>query len=284
MSKVQWLGDLQSCLTACDNQYGAFGGNWNLAKLAECVAACNAPPMPVPKQDQPAPQPAPQPSPAPATEPTPPPPPTPKEPPSTPISPQTCVAGQVLVNGVCVPAPAPEEKPFPWGWVIGGVAVVGIAALALGAGKVGGAMANPQELTEAQRLAVLAYAAEHGRNWKSDLSADWMRAAARVRGEHSGELQQVRNTLGPSWLRRVSLKDLQRGEARPKFKIYLERVPLDRGGYDKRGRYWGVGAPLYRYSDDSGAVDGYVRASSRAEAKDKVRYQSAGMDVSFYRS
>lgn len=73
-------------------------------------------------------------------------------------------------------------------------------------------------------------------------------------------------------------------EPRPKFKIYLERVRLDSGGYDSRGQYWGVGEPLYRYSDDSGAIDGYVRAASRAEAKEKVRYQSAGMDVSFYRA
>lgn len=77
-------------------------------------------------------------------------------------------------------------------------------------------------------------------------------------------------------------------EPKPKFKVHLERVRLDRGGYEvsgyHRGRYWGVGAPLYRYSDDSGAIDGYVRAASRTEAKERVLYQSPGMDVSFYRA
>jgi hypothetical protein len=76
---------------------------------------------------------------------------------------------------------------------------------------------------------------------------------------------------------------LQENAGEPQFDIYLERVPLNRGGYDRRGRYWGVGAPLYRYYDDVGAIDGYVRAHSREEAKAKARYQSPGMVLKFKR-
>ena len=68
-------------------------------------------------------------------------------------------------------------------------------------------------LTPHQADAILAYAHEHGRNWKSDLRADWMHARARVyRGPHDyrAELQQVRNQLGPSWLTRVKLTEVQR--------------------------------------------------------------------------
>lgn len=63
-------------------------------------------------------------------------------------------------------------------------------------------------LTEDQRKAVLAYAEEKGRCWKQALRDEWMRADPRIGGESSAELQQVRNTLGPMWLNRVSLKDL----------------------------------------------------------------------------
>lgn len=384
-SKIQWLGekkvgvgDLPTCLANCESQYGmSAGANLDFGKLAQCTSDCVTASQIPPGGQVPGGGQAPIPVPVPGQDPPPPPPPPNQEPPPSPPKQEPiCPAGQVLVNGQCVPnassitKPAEESKSLPWGWIIGGVAVVGgLAWLALrGSGAAaGGVASNPSELTEAQRRAVLAYAAEHGRNWKSDLRADWMRASARVGGEHSAELQQVRNTLGPSWLNRVSLRDLQRSasnpndlqfkrgdklnirahrsepgkgltypamvvtasedgrggqhggwdvydgvtdfdepvsfygfsveskvvrrprrdnpsEPRPKFKIYLERVKLDRGGYDSRGRYWGVGAPLYRYSDDSGAIDGYVRASSRADAKERVRYQSPGMDVSFYRA
>lgn len=66
-------------------------------------------------------------------------------------------------------------------------------------------------LTAGQRTALLAYAKEHGRNWKGDLRADWLRAAARVGGQHSPELQQVRNDFGPAWLYGVSLAAIECG-------------------------------------------------------------------------
>jgi hypothetical protein len=64
-------------------------------------------------------------------------------------------------------------------------------------------------LTTEQRTALLAYAKENGRLWKSELIWTWERASARVAGDVSPELQQLRNTHGPSWLKRVSLRKLQ---------------------------------------------------------------------------
>lgn len=61
-------------------------------------------------------------------------------------------------------------------------------------------------LTEEQRTALITYAEQKGRFWKRALLEDWMRAAPRI----SGELQQIRNTLGPTWLRGVSLKEVTR--------------------------------------------------------------------------
>ena len=66
-------------------------------------------------------------------------------------------------------------------------------------------------LTEDQRKAVLAYAAEKGGRWKARLRDDWSMADARIGGESSPELQQVRNQLGPSWLNRTTLKQIQAG-------------------------------------------------------------------------
>lgn len=54
-------------------------------------------------------------------------------------------------------------------------------------------------------------------------------------------------------------------------KLTAERVRINRQGYDSRGTYWGVGAPLYRVSSDDGFTDIHVRAATAAEAKNKVR-------------
>ena len=49
-------------------------------------------------------------------------------------------------------------------------------------------------------------------------------------------------------------------------KIYLRRVPLDNGGYDAGGAYWGHGQPLFEAMDQDGS--GFIlRAGSRARAK-----------------
>lgn len=63
-------------------------------------------------------------------------------------------------------------------------------------------------------------------------------------------------------------------------RVYLEREYLDRGGYTRRGRYFGVGAPLYLYTgeglvDKNGSVHDYVhdwvRAADRKSAMQKIR-------------
>jgi hypothetical protein len=50
----------------------------------------------------------------------------------------------------------------------------------------------------------------------------------------------------------------------------LVRIPLTKGGYDPRGRYYGVGAPLYRYEGTDGEEMEF-RAANRATAIGKVK-------------
>lgn len=49
-------------------------------------------------------------------------------------------------------------------------------------------------------------------------------------------------------------------------KLRLYRVKINSGGYDERGRYWGVGAPLY-FAEDGDGNHRALRAASRAAAK-----------------
>jgi hypothetical protein len=53
-------------------------------------------------------------------------------------------------------------------------------------------------------------------------------------------------------------------------RIGLRRTYLDNGGYDCNGTYFGHGAPLYWYASDDGEIDGMLRASTRASARDQV--------------
>lgn len=52
----------------------------------------------------------------------------------------------------------------------------------------------------------------------------------------------------------------------PTHRIYLRRVRLDSGGYDRGGAYWGAGLPLYCAWDDNGG-EVYRRANDRTHAK-----------------
>lgn len=137
------------------------------------------------------------------------PPPTPETAP-----PPTCGPGEVLVNGACVPEassitkPASAPKKTPWGLILGGLALAGAAAWAMGAFKGLG----------------LAGLADNPYPWTPSLP---------------------QNTTA---------------------KLRLSRVSLNQGGYDARGRYWGVGAPLYFAEDDDGNHRA-LRAASREEAK-----------------
>lgn len=63
-------------------------------------------------------------------------------------------------------------------------------------------------------------------------------------------------------------------------RLTLQRVRLDRGGYDAGGAYWGLGAPLYWCSDEAGSSF-YLRAGSRDQAKRIIRASAPG--ARFYR-
>jgi hypothetical protein len=61
------------------------------------------------------------------------------------------------------------------------------------------------------------------------------------------------------------------------IRMQCERVKLNRGGYDSRGKYWGVGEKLFRVSVIDPAtdiyVDEHVRAPTQREAKARVTSQ-----------
>lgn len=58
-------------------------------------------------------------------------------------------------------------------------------------------------------------------------------------------------------------------------KFTLRHVPLNNGGYDENGTYFGTGAPLYWYAladaEGNELVDSMLRAGDRDAAKRKVR-------------
>lgn len=53
-------------------------------------------------------------------------------------------------------------------------------------------------------------------------------------------------------------------------KVSLRRIPLDSGGYDAGGAYWGFGEPIYSALSECGTVDMTMRASTRDAAKVEV--------------
>lgn len=63
-------------------------------------------------------------------------------------------------------------------------------------------------------------------------------------------------------------------------RIYLQRVPLDSGGYDRGGAYWGIGAPLFCAMDQDGRTY-FLRARSRDAAKTAAL--EIAPDARFYR-
>lgn len=50
----------------------------------------------------------------------------------------------------------------------------------------------------------------------------------------------------------------------------LVRCPLDSGGYDRGGAYWGIGPGLYYFENSTGDISGYVRGRTRRHAKLEV--------------
>lgn len=62
-------------------------------------------------------------------------------------------------------------------------------------------------------------------------------------------------------------------------RVRLARVPIDNGGYDPGGAYWGTGLPLYCAWDDEGN-EAYTRATSRLDAASKF---ALSQEASWYR-
>lgn len=63
-------------------------------------------------------------------------------------------------------------------------------------------------------------------------------------------------------------------------RLYLRRVPLNGGGYDAGGAYWGLGAPLWVCMDQDGETY-YLRARTRAAAKAEITAEMP--DARFYK-
>jgi hypothetical protein len=63
---------------------------------------------------------------------------------------------------------------------------------------------SPEQIESLKRFAVA-----HGRSWKQILRDAWMAGGYdATTGQYiDGPLQQIRNTFGPSWLTRFSLKE-----------------------------------------------------------------------------
>jgi hypothetical protein len=62
-------------------------------------------------------------------------------------------------------------------------------------------------------------------------------------------------------------------------KVYLRQVPLDTGGYDRGGAYWGIGQTLWETLDQDG--NGFIfRSRDRSTAKSSIL--DIFPDVKFY--
>lgn len=68
-----------------------------------------------------------------------------------------------------------------------------------------------------------------------------------------------------------------RGDPNRDYKFHLQKIELDRGGYDRAGTYWGLRFPgmnLWGFmceDDEDGLVYGFVDGVGRGGAKDAVR-------------
>lgn len=63
-------------------------------------------------------------------------------------------------------------------------------------------------------------------------------------------------------------------------RIYLRRVAINSGGYDRGGAYWGIGQPLWLAQDQDGSCR-IFRAASRNAAKAAIMADFEG--ARFYR-
>ncbi len=69
------------------------------------------------------------------------------------------------------------------------------------------------------------------------------------------------------------------------MRTYLAKERLNSGGYNARGRYFGVlrGTSVYRYDFSGDWESGYLRAGNRAEAKHLLRQRYPQLNLTFYR-
>jgi hypothetical protein len=65
------------------------------------------------------------------------------------------------------------------------------------------------------------------------------------------------------------------------LKVSVTRIRLNGGGYDRRGRYWGVGEPLFHVVSDYDEVNTEIRAADRKAAIAQISRWKPG--VRFHR-
>jgi hypothetical protein len=65
------------------------------------------------------------------------------------------------------------------------------------------------------------------------------------------------------------------------YKVYVSKVKLDSGGYDRGGAYWGHGQRLFWATDATGEFSHFLRACSRMDAIDLL--QDDFPELTFYR-
>ena len=117
---------------------------------------------------------------------------------------------------------------------------------------------------------------EYGFASIADLSARFARGLMRAyypdtpRGQTRGALsptatnwQRLRRMIDEALLTISFGRSVARSEARPTIRLDVQRIPLDRGGYDRRGRYYGTGKPLFNVSNYDGVpIAGIPRLQS----------------------
>lgn len=64
-------------------------------------------------------------------------------------------------------------------------------------------------------------------------------------------------------------------------RLYLRQVPIDSGGYDPGGAYWGLGQPLYAIGDGEGWR--FYRGKSRDDVKRQADDDSDVSPLMFFR-
>jgi hypothetical protein len=64
-------------------------------------------------------------------------------------------------------------------------------------------------------------------------------------------------------------------------RLYLRRVPIDSGGYDPGGAYWGLGRPLYALGDGEGWR--FYRGTCRADIHRQAGDDSDVLPLKFFR-